>query len=45
MSARWLEDCDMTAPIPIGGAASSLNAASAATVALCEATRQRGSRS
>ncbi|MEQ4717546.1 TrmH family RNA methyltransferase [Nonomuraea sp. B19D2] len=44
LSAGWREDCDTTARIPIGGAASSLNAASAATVALYEATRQRGSR-
>ncbi|MFI7635031.1 TrmH family RNA methyltransferase [Nonomuraea sp. NPDC049400] len=45
LSAGWREDCDTMARIPIGGAASSLNAASAATVALYEATRQRGSRS
>ncbi len=41
LSAGWREACDVIARIPIGGAASSLNAASAATVALYEATRQR----
>lgn len=41
MSAGWREACDVMARIPIGGAASSLNAASAATVCLYEATRQR----
>lgn len=42
MSAGWRESCDATARIPISGAASSLNAASAATVFLYEAARQRG---
>ena len=42
LSAGWRETCDVMARIPIGGAASSLNAASAATVALYEAARQRG---
>lgn len=42
LSAGWREACDVMARIPIGGAASSLNAASAATVALYEASRQRG---
>jgi TrmH family RNA methyltransferase len=41
MSAAWREACDVTVRIPIGGAASSLNAASAATVVLYEAARQR----
>lgn len=41
LSAGWRESCDVMARIPIGGAASSLNAASAATVALYEAARQR----
>jgi 23S rRNA (uridine2479-2'-O)-methyltransferase len=41
MSAAWLAACDEVLRIPIGGAASSLNAASAATVLLYEATRQR----
>ncbi|MFT4234316.1 MAG: TrmH family RNA methyltransferase [Microbacterium sp.] len=41
MSAGWRESCDLIARIPIGGAASSLNAASAATVTLYEASRQR----
>ncbi|WP_235015004.1 TrmH family RNA methyltransferase [Microbacterium sp. SLBN-154] len=42
MSRGWRENCDVLARIPMGGAASSLNAASAATVALYEAVRQRG---
>jgi tRNA G18 (ribose-2'-O)-methylase SpoU len=42
MSAAWLAACDDVVRIPIGGAASSLNAASAATVLLYEAARQRG---
>ncbi len=42
LSAGWREACDVMARIPIGGAASSLNAASAATVTLYEAARQRG---
>lgn len=41
LSAAWRDTCDVMARIPIGGAASSLNAASAATVALYEAARQR----
>jgi TrmH family RNA methyltransferase len=41
LSAGWREACDQTVRIPITGAASSLNAASAATVALYEAARQR----
>lgn len=41
MSAAWLAACDEVLRIPIGGAASSLNAASAATVLLYEAARQR----
>jgi TrmH family RNA methyltransferase len=42
MSRAWRELCDETVSIPIGGAASSLNAANAATLALYEAARQRG---
>ncbi|MCW2750779.1 MAG: methyltransferase [Aeromicrobium sp.] len=42
MSAGWQDSCDATVRIPISGAASSLNAAGAATVFLYEATRQRG---
>lgn len=42
MSAGWRESCDAVARIPISGSASSLNAATAATVCLYEATRQRG---
>jgi 23S rRNA (uridine2479-2'-O)-methyltransferase len=41
LSAAWREACDQMVRIPILGAASSLNAASAATVALYEAARQR----
>jgi tRNA G18 (ribose-2'-O)-methylase SpoU len=41
MSAAWRDACDTIAHIPIGGGASSLNAASAGTVALYEAARQR----
>jgi 23S rRNA (uridine2479-2'-O)-methyltransferase len=42
MSAAWRAACTEVASIPIGGTASSLNAASAATVVLYEAARQRG---
>ncbi|WP_308491705.1 TrmH family RNA methyltransferase [Microbacterium terrisoli] len=41
LSAGWQDACDAMVRIPIGGAASSLNAANAATVALYEAARQR----
>ena len=41
LSAAWREACDAMLRIPITGAASSLNAATAATVILYEATRQR----
>jgi TrmH family RNA methyltransferase len=41
MSAAWREACDVIVRIPIGGAASSLNAATAASVVLYEAARQR----
>ena len=41
LSAGWRESCDAMLRIPITGAASSLNAATAATVILYEATRQR----
>jgi len=41
LSAGWRDGCDAMARIPITGAASSLNAASAATVLLYEAARQR----
>jgi TrmH family RNA methyltransferase len=44
LSAGWRESCDVMARIPIGGAASSLNAASAATVTAYEAARQRSHR-
>ena len=41
LSAAWREACDVVLRIPIAGSASSLNAASAGTVALYEASRQR----
>ncbi|WP_165987754.1 RNA methyltransferase [Streptomyces sp. YIM 98790] len=41
LSRAWREACDHMVRIPIGGSASSLNAASAATTVLYEATRQR----
>jgi 23S rRNA (uridine2479-2'-O)-methyltransferase len=41
LSEAWRADCDRIARIPITGSASSLNAASAATVLLYEAARQR----
>lgn len=44
LSSRWREACDPIARIPIVGAASSLNAAAAATAALYEASQQRRSR-
>ena len=44
LSAAWRQSCDVIARIPITGAASSLNAAGAATVVLYEAARQRRGR-
>ncbi|GGL89815.1 MULTISPECIES: TrmH family RNA methyltransferase [Micromonospora] len=44
LSAAWRQSCDRMVRIPISGSASSLNAATAATVALYEATRQRAAR-
>lgn len=44
LSAAWRQACDVLARIPIGGQASSLNAANATTVLLYEAARQRGLR-
>jgi 23S rRNA (uridine2479-2'-O)-methyltransferase len=41
LSDAWRRCCDRSARIPITGAASSLNAAAAATVVLYEAARQR----
>jgi TrmH family RNA methyltransferase len=41
LSAAWRQSCDRMVRIPITGAASSLNAAAAATVVLYEAARQR----
>ncbi|ATG51950.1 rRNA methyltransferase [Brachybacterium vulturis] len=43
MSAGWREACDVVAEIPIGGSASSLNAAVAGSIALYEIRRQRRS--
>ena len=44
LSEAWRQACDVMARIPITGAASSLNAAGAATVVLYEAARQRRTR-
>ena len=44
LSNAWKEKCDVLARIPIHGAASSLNAGSAATVCFYEVARQRGFR-
>jgi 23S rRNA (uridine2479-2'-O)-methyltransferase len=44
MSAAWRDACDVVVRIPIGGAASSLNAATAASVVLYETARQRRDR-
>jgi 23S rRNA (uridine2479-2'-O)-methyltransferase len=41
LTAAWRSRCDVTVRIPITGAASSLNAANAATTILYEITRQR----
>ncbi len=41
LSSTWRELCDHTVSIPMTGAASSLNAANAATAVLYEAARQR----
>lgn len=41
MSAAWRAACAVTGRIPIGGAASSLNAAAAGSIALYEVARQR----
>ncbi|GAA1949077.1 TrmH family RNA methyltransferase [Catenulispora subtropica] len=41
MSTGWRDACDRILSIPMGGIASSLNAANAATVVLYEAARQR----
>jgi len=42
LSKAWKEACDVLARIPIGGAASSLNAGCAASICLYEVSRQRG---
>ncbi len=44
LSANWRDACDVLARIPIGGAASSLNAAAAGSIALYEVARQRSMR-
>lgn len=41
LSAAWRDACDEILRIPIGGSASSLNAAAAGTIVLYEAARQR----
>ncbi|GAA4214309.1 TrmH family RNA methyltransferase [Actinocatenispora rupis] len=43
LSAAWRDACDAMLRIPIGGAASSLNAATAGSLVLYEAARQRRS--
>jgi TrmH family RNA methyltransferase len=45
LSEGWRAACDRIVGIPITGSASSLNAASAATVLLYEAARQRAASS
>lgn len=42
LSSAWREACDALVRIPIIGAASSLNAATAGSIAMYEAARQRG---
>lgn len=42
MGARWRDACDVTVRIPMAGSASSLNAATAGSLLLYEARRQRG---
>lgn len=44
LSNAWLAACDAVVRIPIGGSASSLNAANAASILLYEAARQRAAR-
>jgi TrmH family RNA methyltransferase len=44
LSKAWKEGCDVLARIPIHGAASSLNVASAASICLYEAARQRSAK-
>ena len=44
MSRAWQETVDTTVRIPIGGSASSLNAAAAGSIVLYEAARQRSGR-
>ncbi|GAA3910960.1 TrmH family RNA methyltransferase [Microbacterium invictum] len=41
MSTAWLQACDVLTRIPMGGSASSLNAANATSVIVYEAARQR----
>jgi TrmH family RNA methyltransferase len=41
LSGAWRQECDLLLSIPMSGAASSLNAANAATALLYEAARQR----
>jgi TrmH family RNA methyltransferase len=42
LSSAWREACDRLVRIPMAGTASSLNAATAASVVLYESARQRG---
>lgn len=41
LSTAWRQECDILLSIPIAGSASSLNAATAGTIALYESVRQR----
>ena len=41
MTAAWREACDALVSIPMAGSASSLNAATAGSIVLDEAARQR----
>ncbi|MDP3975531.1 MAG: RNA methyltransferase [bacterium] len=43
LSKKWLEQCDLQVKIPMGGIADSLNVATATTILLFEARRQRKS--
>ena len=41
LAAAWRDECDVVARIPMAGTASSLNAATAGSIVLYEAMRQR----
>lgn len=44
LAAAWREECDLVARIPIAGTVTSLNAATAGSIVLYEAMRQRSAR-